>query len=118
MIERERAAAWVALLLGLAGWLAVLPGAAPEPGPEQCLQTCDGAVGLLFGEAMDLNAASAESLEVLPGIGPARAAAIVAARARRPFREVADLGAIRGIGPRTIEGLAGWVTVAPPLPGG
>ena len=67
---------------------------------------------------MDLNRASAESLDVLPGIGPARAAAITSERARRPFRRVEDLRAVHGIGPRTIAGLEGWVTVASVPPDG
>ncbi len=67
-----------------------------------------GAVGLLFGVPLDLNRASAEDLVVLPGIGPARAAAIVAARAEAPFCEVAGLERVRGIGPRSVAGLAGW----------
>ncbi len=121
MIERERAVAWAALLLGLSGWLAWLPAIlakSPERPPQECVHACDGPVRLLFGEPLDLNRASAESLDVLPGIGPARAAAITAERARQPFRRVEDLRAVHGIGPRTIAGLEGWVTVAPLPPDG
>jgi competence protein ComEA len=121
MTERERAVAWAALLLALSGWLAWLPALAPQSPARpsgECVQACDGAVGLLFGEPLDLNLASAESLDVLPGIGPTRAAAITAERARQPFRRVEDLRAVHGIGPRTIAGLEGWVTVAPLPPDG
>ncbi|MEE2673342.1 MAG: helix-hairpin-helix domain-containing protein [Myxococcota bacterium] len=118
MIERERAVAWAALLLGLSGWLAWLPVCAPERSPEQCVQACDGAVKLLFGEPLDLNTASAEDLGVLPGIGPVRAEAIVAERARGPFRRVEDLQAVHGIGPHTVASLEGWVRVAVPSPRG
>lgn len=118
MIERERGVAWAALLLGLLGWLAWLPAAPPEPGPQRCVHACDAAVRLLFGEPLDLNSASVESLGVLPGIGPVRAEAIVAERARRPFQRVEDLRSVHGIGPRTVAGLEGWVSVSPPPAGG
>ena len=71
-----------------------------------------GPVRLLFGEPLDVNRAPAASLEVLPGIGPARARAIVRERERGPFRTVADLQRVHGIGPRTIERLAGLVAAA------
>lgn len=55
------------------------------------------------GEArVSLNRADAETLQVLPGIGPALAARIVAGR---PFRRVDDLEGVSGIGPATMERL-------------
>jgi Holliday junction resolvasome RuvABC DNA-binding subunit len=83
---------------------------------------CDGRAGdalrgparLLFGLAIDPNRADARTLEVLPGIGPARAAAIVAERERRPFADVVDLERVAGIGPKTRGRLAPWLE----LPGG
>lgn len=71
-----------------------------------------GPARILFGQGLELNRASASALEVLPGIGPVRAAEIVRARQRRPFRRIEDLESVHGIGPRTVAGLAGWVTVA------
>ncbi|MSQ01303.1 MAG: ComEA family DNA-binding protein [Myxococcales bacterium] len=58
---------------------------------------------LALGARLSLNGATAEELEVLPGIGPALAARIVAAR---PFATVAALDRVRGIGPRTYARLA------------
>ncbi|MBM4396315.1 MAG: helix-hairpin-helix domain-containing protein [Deltaproteobacteria bacterium] len=52
-----------------------------------------------------VNLASEEELCSLPGIGPKRAAQIVAARERRPFRSAADLRRIRGIGPKGVRRL-------------
>lgn len=56
----------------------------------------------LFAVPLDPNRASIEELASLPGIGPALAARIVAARARRPFTTPASLRAVRGIGPKKL----------------
>jgi competence protein ComEA len=51
-----------------------------------------------------LSRASADSLDLLPGIGPVLATRIVAARREhRPFRSWDDVLEVRGIGPGTIE---------------
>jgi competence ComEA-like helix-hairpin-helix protein len=60
---------------------------------------------------VDLNRASAEALQELPGVGPALARRIVEARAAAPFRSVEDLARVRGIGPVAVERLRGRVTV-------
>jgi competence protein ComEA len=62
--------------------------------------------------SVDLNAASAEQLEDLPGIGPALANAIVDHRTRHGrFRAVDDLLDVRGIGPAKLDGLRDLVRV-------
>lgn len=58
------------------------------------------------GERLDPNRASAEELDRLPGVGPATAQALVAARDTLPFRSLEDLARARGIGERTVAGLA------------
>ncbi len=58
---------------------------------------------------VDLNRASAAELEGLPGIGPALARRIVAAR---PFRTVDALDAVKGIGPKRLAALRDRVVVA------
>jgi competence protein ComEA len=57
-------------------------------------------------ERLDVNRATAVELEALPGIGPARAGAIVRWReAHGPFRKLEDLLDVPGIGPATLERL-------------
>ncbi len=70
-----------------------------------------GPARLLFGQPLDPNREDARALEALPGIGPARARAIVRERERRPFRTLRDLDRVPGIGPSTLEALAGLVAV-------
>jgi competence protein ComEA len=61
---------------------------------------------------VNLNTATAEELDVLPGVGPATAAAIVAHRQQHgPFQTVDQLGDVRGIGPAKLDALRGLVTV-------
>lgn len=62
---------------------------------------------LLFGVPVNLNQANERELQVLPAVGPARAAAIVAAR---PYRSVGDVVRARGVGPRTVARWKGLVT--------
>ncbi|MEA3207884.1 MAG: hypothetical protein QOE70_941 [Chthoniobacter sp.] len=51
---------------------------------------------------VNLNTASASSIEALPGIGPKTAAKIIAAR---PLKGIADLDKVPGIGAKAIEAL-------------
>lgn len=61
---------------------------------------------------VNLNSASADDLELLPGVGPATAAAILAYRDQHgPFASVDDLADVRGIGPAKLDALRGMVIV-------
>jgi hypothetical protein len=122
-----RAAFWLAALLFAGSWGASLERPLPacrEPAEAASRRgatervRCDGAgpplrgpARLLFGGRLDPNAASAASLTVLPGIGPVRAAAIVAERERAAFGSVAELRRVRGIGPVTLARIAPWLEV-------
>lgn len=66
--------------------------------------------------ALDLNRASMAELEALPGIGAAKAAAIIEERQVRPFSSVDDLERVRGIGPALVAQLRDQVTVVAPAP--
>jgi competence protein ComEA len=61
---------------------------------------------------LDLNTATAEQLDLLPGVGPATAKAIIDARAKRGrFGAVDDLLDVRGIGPAKFEAISDLVRV-------
>lgn len=64
---------------------------------------------------LPINALAAEQLCLLPGVGPALAARIVAHRdAHGPFRSIDELAHVPGIGPRTVERLVPLLTVDGP----
>ena len=129
---------FLALTLGDSLDLGAIAGA-PEPAPEAANAAAadpaapaalaapadsarppvEGGSHALDGR-LDLNRASAEELETLPGIGPKTAARIVEDRARRGrFRSAKDLGRVKGIGPKTLARLLPLVAVpAAPRAGG
>jgi len=64
------------------------------------------------GAQLDLNSATAEQLDALPGIGPVTAAAIVAWREQNGrFASVEQLGEVDGIGPARLDRLRDLVRV-------
>src|SRR5207237_8224345 len=65
----------------------------------------------LVGTA-NLNQASEESLELLPGIGPTKAHRIVEWRGKHPFRKIEDLVKVKGIGKKTFARLRPYLAIA------
>ena len=66
---------------------AVKPGAAPSSGAP-------AAAKLAPGETVNINTATKEGLEKLPGIGPVKAQAIIDSR---PFAKIDDIMKVKGI---------------------
>jgi competence protein ComEA len=60
---------------------------------------------------LNLNTATAEEIEELPGIGPVLAERIASYRDQTPFASVEDLRNVSGIGPKRLEALRPLVTV-------
>jgi competence protein ComEA len=57
---------------------------------------------------MNINTATIEELETLPGIGPAKARLIVA---NRPYQSVDDLAKLQGIGQNLTANLRSFVKI-------
>jgi DNA uptake protein ComE-like DNA-binding protein len=109
----RRAAARAAALIAAALLVrAAADGDAPAPLGARAAPA-SGAARLLYGGRLDPNREPAPVLALLSGIGPARAAAIVAAR---PHCSLADLDAVPGVGPATLETLAASIDFADPPP--
>lgn len=90
----------------------VSPFCPPLDGPAVRVgEAADLPPGLLADGRVRLDLATAEALETLPGIGPALAARIIAAREEAPFRAVDDLRRVKGIGLKTLERLRPHVSV-------
>ena len=63
---------------------------------------------------MNINTASELELQLLPGIGPAKAKRIVGVRGVRPYGRPADLVKVKGIGPKTVKKLMPYLSVSGP----
>jgi len=64
---------------------------------------------------INLNTATSDELQQVPGIGPVTAGKILQMRkAYGPFKSVDDLRAIRGIGPKRLEKMRKYLTVGKP----
>jgi competence protein ComEA len=87
-----------AILVATFAFLAAVLGAAPaSAGP---------AAGVV-----NINTASAEQLQQLPGIGVTKAQAIVKHRRTHPFKSVEDLAKVKGIGEALLSKIKNRVVI-------
>ncbi len=99
MIDRMRTARALALALLASCSVAIAALSAPT----------DDAPPQLSG-VVNLNTATVDELELLPGIGEARAQAVVALRKQRGgFKSVEELKEVKGIGDKALEQLRPFV---------
>ncbi|MGQ9687470.1 MAG: ComEA family DNA-binding protein [Desulfobaccales bacterium] len=76
---------------------------AAQTAPEKA-----GAPRLAPGERVNINTASQEDLEKIPGIGPVKAQAIIK---NRPYKTPEDLMKVRGIKDKTYQKIKNYITV-------
>lgn len=102
--------------LGSAGsaivWSAILAsiaGAALVPAPTRALREVR-----VPARCVDLASASADEIALLPGVGPALASRIVAARAVRPFESIDELARVEGVGEATLASLRAEARIGRP----
>jgi competence protein ComEA len=70
-----------------------------------------------FGGTVDVNTASVEQLMEIPGIGPSKANAIVAYRAKNPFATIDEVKEVKGIGDKLFAKISPYLTVSGRKPG-
>lgn len=101
MFDRMRLARALALALLASVSLALTAVAAPAEDPATKLTG-----------VVNLNTATADELELLPGIGAARAQAVIGLRKQRGgFKSVDELKDVKGIGDTALERLRPFVRI-------
>jgi comEA protein len=83
-------------------------------GKEPAAVTIKGGKAANLTEPIDINRATAEELQRLPGVGPRISQRIVDEREKGRFKSVEDLRRVSGIGPKILERLRPYVTVDSP----
>ena len=95
-------AAWVSLgFAAVAHAAEAVPAAkAVPPAATTTVATATAVAGKATDFKVNLNVADLSQLGMVPGIGPAKAKAIVAFRAGKSFQSPADVMKVKGIGPK------------------
>jgi competence protein ComEA len=90
---------------------AEMPRPAAPPAPVMRTAKANAPAG-----PIDVNHATAEALQTLPGVGPKLSQRIIDERAKKPFATVDELRRVSGIGPKTLEKLRPLVKVGGAAP--
>jgi competence ComEA-like helix-hairpin-helix protein len=102
------------ILENLRPWVSVrAPSDEPEPSAKVSTPTptrSSHSKESTLAHRIDINRASREELQRLPGIGPKLSARIVQERQQEPFRSVEDLRRVPGIGQKLLQRLLPHVT--------
>jgi len=86
----------------------VIPNRSGEPLPVFVVESEVNYTGLFM---VDPNTSPADSLELLPGIGPALAERIIAYRKQKRFDRASDITEVSGIGPKLYERIKPYLKV-------
>ena len=84
----------------------------PRKGEAAPSAPSNGSAPNATGEKININTASAEELDKLPGIGPSIAKAIVDYRTKNgPFKKIEDINDVKGIGDALFEKIKDQITI-------
>ena len=82
--------------------------------PAATTPTTSIAAPMMYSGVVNINEATADQLERLPGIGPSRAQAIVNFRKTHPFKRIEDLQRIKGLGKKSWNRLRPLIALSGP----
>lgn len=94
------------------GQVLYIPRVGEEEKSEWSAGASSSSTGAENGQRIDINHATLEELDRLPGIGPSKAEAIIRYREENgPFKDVKELANVSGIGEKTLEKLLPYIDV-------
>lgn len=116
-LRRRELAAWAALVLSVPLLIWIYRSTGSNADSVRIVRPDSGTAESPVQARLDLNRASVEELQLLPGIGPQRARRILAYRQQHGcFRSVRDLAELPGFSPALVERLTPMLTVTTVAP--